>query len=249
MSKIVLMYHDVYSDSETESGFQFPTSYPYKISADKFESHVKFAFNYCKQANLPLDCVEFTFDDGGESFHRVIAPILEKYGFKGIFFISTSYIGADKFLNKEQIKDLHQRGHTIAAHSHTHPRNMTLLSEQDLLYEWNTSVSILKDIIQSPIIVASIPSGFCSEMVVNTAIKSGIRVLYTSKPTDVVSMVGDVVLVGRYVVHCNTTLNIICKIISSRMYRMCLLLKWSLISIAKSLLGSHYNQIKRCLIR
>ena len=92
MRKIVLMYHDVYSDSETESGFQFPTSFPYKISAEKFESHVKLAHTYCKQNNLSLDSVEFTFDDGGVSFYTVIAPILEKYGFKGVFFILMTII-------------------------------------------------------------------------------------------------------------------------------------------------------------
>lgn len=155
---IRIMYHDVYRSIVQESGFQFSTSFPHKINATKFEEHVKFVLNYCKQNNLSQDNIEFTFDDGGESFHSVIAPILEKYGFRGIFFISTSYIGTDKFLTVEQVKALYQQGHIVASHSHTHPRNMTGLSVNELLKEWKTSVQILEEIIQAPVTIASIPS-------------------------------------------------------------------------------------------
>lgn len=84
------MYHDVYRQTDTESGFNTPSASFYKISAEKFEEQVRFIHHYCQQNNLPLNHIEFTFDDGGESFFSVIAPILEKYGFRGIFFISTN---------------------------------------------------------------------------------------------------------------------------------------------------------------
>lgn len=249
MRQIVLMYHDVYSSSESESGFQFPTSFPYKTSADKFESHVKYAYNYCKENNLPTDSIEFTFDDGGESFHRVIAPILDKYGFKGIFFISTSYIGAEKFITKEQIKSLYQRGHIIASHSHSHPRNMTLLSEQEILKEWKESKSILEEIIQAPITTASVPSGYCSKSIIEAAKESGIKTLYTSKPTNRSLFSGDITIIGRYVVHCNTTLNIVIKIISNKWYRGWLLARWGILNLAKKILGANYNKIKKRILR
>ena len=249
MRKIVLMYHDVYSDSETESGFQFPTSFPYKISAEKFESHVKLAHTYCKQNNLSLDSVEFTFDDGGVSFYTVIAPILEKYGFKGVFFISTSYIDTERFLTEKQIQSLYKRGHIIASHSHSHPRNMTMLSEQDLLFEWETSTRILEGIIKTPTLVASIPSGFNSPQVMNTVEQAGVKILYTSKPTDKISVIGGLTTIGRYVVHCNTTIDTISKILYNRGYRQSLLVKWHLVGIAKVMLGSSYNWIKKRIIR
>ena len=166
MKKIVLMYHDVYCIAETESGFQYPTSFLYKVGADQFESHVCFARDYCNLRGIPLNTIEFTFDDGGESFYRVIAPILEKYGFKGVFFISTSFIDTEKFLTKEQVVSLHQRGHIIASHSHSHPRNMTKLSMSELLFEWKTSKEILENILHTPITIASIPSGYSSSNVV-----------------------------------------------------------------------------------
>lgn len=246
-NRIVLMYHDVYCFSEKESGFQFPTSFPYKISADKFEGHVSFAYNYCKQNKIPLETIEFTFDDGGESFYRVIAPILEKYGFKGVFFISTSYIDTDKFLTKEQIESLYKRGHIIASHSH--PRNMAKLSEMNLLAEWEESIKILEDIVHSSITMASIPSGYSSQSVIRTAAKSGIKILYTSKPTDKVTVTKDIEMVGRYVIHCNTSLDIVRDIISSEWKRKELFIRWNLIAIAKRILGTNYNKIKKRIIQ
>ena len=245
----MLMYPDVYSSTEKESGFQFPTSYPYKISVTKFEEQVRFAHNYCKQNNLSKDIIEFTFDDGGESFYRIAAPILEKYGFRGVFFISTSHIGTDKFLTAEQVKALHQQGHIVASHSHSHPRNMTELSVNDLLNEWRTSVQILEDIIRVPVMIASIPSGYNSKEVTDTAAQAGIKILYTSKPTIKSIHTIGIVLIGRYVIHSNTSIETFGKIISSANYRRKMLYRWKLINCAKKILGTRYNNIKNSLFR
>ena len=94
MNKIALMYHDVYKQSGTESGFQNESAFQYKISEEEFESHVKEISKYCVNNNVD---VLFTFDDGGISFLTIIAPILEKYNQKGIFFISTQYIDTPLF--------------------------------------------------------------------------------------------------------------------------------------------------------
>lgn len=247
MKKIVLMYHDVYNSSVSESGFQFQTSFPYKVSAQEFEKHVQYAHNYCKLHNLSLDSINFSFDDGGESFLIVIAPILEKYGFKGIFCISTQLIGTDKFLTRDQIKELHNRGHVIASHSHTHPKNMSVLSMQELLTEWQLSKNILEEIIQKPITIASVPSGYSSANVIKSALSSGITTLYTSKPTSQITHYNDMDVVGRFVVHHNTMLDDVRKIISMPAYRTKQLLKWYVICLAKKIFGRYYNRIKaRC---
>ena len=86
------MYHDVFVHDTNESGFQRERDLPYKMNASMFERHVKSISDYCESTHQSKNHVVFTFDDGGKSFHQVIAPILEKYGFKGIFFITTKYI-------------------------------------------------------------------------------------------------------------------------------------------------------------
>ena len=84
--------------------------------------------------------VLFTFDDGGISFLTIIAPILEKYNQKGIFFISTQYIDTPLFLTKKQIKELRERGHIIGSHSHSHPQNISELANSDLLEEYKNEI-------------------------------------------------------------------------------------------------------------
>ena len=75
--------------------------------------------------------VTFTFDDGTEDHYTHAAPILEKYGYRGIFNISTAFIGGHSdlgfnCLTREQIKDLYARGHEIASHTvhHVNMRNL-----------------------------------------------------------------------------------------------------------------------------
>ena len=38
--KIVLMYHDIYCESVSESGFQNASAFQYKVQVDEFEAHV-----------------------------------------------------------------------------------------------------------------------------------------------------------------------------------------------------------------
>ena len=95
------MYHDVFEQNPNESGFLQKRDLPYKINAVVFENHVKAISDYCIERDLPKESVVFTFDDGGKSFYHVIAPILEKYGYVGVFFISTNYIGTDTFLTED----------------------------------------------------------------------------------------------------------------------------------------------------
>ncbi|RRB07370.1 polysaccharide deacetylase family protein [Larkinella rosea] len=74
-------------------------------------------------AALPEKPVLITFDDGDEEQHGIAAPELEKYGFKGTFFIMTASIGRrgyQHYMDKQQIKDLADRGHTIGCHTWDH---------------------------------------------------------------------------------------------------------------------------------
>lgn len=150
MSKITLMYHDVYVKDIKESGFNTHGAIHYKISKKTFEEHLRAISHFCELKQINKNDIVFTFDDGGVSFFTIIAPILEKYGWKGYFFISTNYIGTDGFLTIDQIKDLSRRGHIIGSHSHQH-KVLTEFSLNDVENELCTSVKILSDILGKPI--------------------------------------------------------------------------------------------------
>lgn len=69
---------------------------------------------------LPSKPVMITFDDTSEEHYTIARPELEKYGFKGAFFIMTVSIGRPGYMSKEQIKDLSDKGHVIASHTYDH---------------------------------------------------------------------------------------------------------------------------------
>ncbi len=248
MGNINLMYHDVYKSDAHESGFIRERDLPYKIKVDVFESQVKAISDYCKDANLPKDSVVFTFDDGGKSFHSEIAPILEKYGYKGLFFISTKYIETETFLNGDEIRDLYARGHIIGSHAHTHVHLYTL-SDAEVEEEWKQSAEILSGIIGEPVRYASIPNGDKSKKVLEYARKYGIEKIYTSEPTTKVSNFKGMEVIGRYVLLAENPNDYVLSIVSSPRTRFVLSCKRSVLNVAKAILGSNYVKLKNNLYR
>lgn len=232
MNKIVLMYHDVLNGVLKESGFMTSLAYDYKITESLFEEHVK----SCVGKN-----VLFTFDDGGVSNLSVTAPILEKYGFKGLFFITTSKIGCIGFLTEEQIKILSDRGHIIGTHTHSHSLHLNRLSKEDIHNEWKKSIDILSSIIGRNIHVASVPNGNVSKEVFEEAFKCGIKQIYTSIPKDTD---GIECIIGRYVIRNGFRVSILHRIINNRCYRLFLYFRYKVLCILKFLLGSSYIKLR-----
>jgi peptidoglycan/xylan/chitin deacetylase (PgdA/CDA1 family) len=79
--------------------------------------------------------VILTFDDGWKSQYQNAKPILDKYGYKGTFFIVCNYVGKDDTrMNWEDVTSLIREGHDIQAHTMNH-KNLSKLSAYDLDYE------------------------------------------------------------------------------------------------------------------
>ncbi len=71
---------------------------------------------------LPEKPVMITYDDTDEEQFSIAKPEMDKYGFKGVYFIMTISIGRPRYMSKEQIKQLSDEGHTIASHTWDHSR-------------------------------------------------------------------------------------------------------------------------------
>lgn len=240
------MYHDVYVHDQLESGFTRNRDLAYKMPAERFEEQVKSISDFCQENQLPKEYVLFSFDDGGKSFHKVIAPILEQYGYRGIFFITTSYIGQRTFLNEDEIRDLRKRGHLIGSHAHTH-EHMSHMSDRQIEEEWRQSTAIIQKILGEPVSYASVPNGDTSRRVLDMAAKNGISCIYTSEPTVQKNRHGKMDVVGRFVVLGNSTMDSVISIVSSRKRRFVLLCKRRVIILLKKLLGKYYIRIKLSL--
>ena len=208
MRVVVLEYHDVVDGDVEASGFRGAAAASYKLDATTFERHLdRVATAGVRLGGSVRDVaaesragtpVLFTFDDGGVSAHKVIAPRLERRGWLAHVLVTTDRIGTSGFLTPAQIKDLHQRGHVIGSHSASHPVRMSHCKPDELRREWTTSVAVLSDLVGSEVDVASVPGGYLSDAVVRAAAAAGIRYLFTSEPESRVRVIDGCNVFGRF---------------------------------------------------
>lgn len=241
MEKICLMYHDVYISHASESGL---ASDLYKLDVIQFEKQLKI-LQELKRQNIEA---VLTFDDGGSSFYCPIADLLDKYGFKGIFFIATSYVNTPGFVTDSQLQEMEQRGHVIGSHSHSHPENLASLTKEQIAKEWLDSVNVLASILGHEVKIASVPNGYMSKNVISGAKEAGIEELYTSEPSTSTKKVTGIMTHGRFVVLNNTTQEDLRNICTNDFYRKKMLLRSKVLSIPKYILGNKYETVKNLLL-
>lgn len=191
------MYHDVIESGDyAASGFPGHGAAVYKLDRQDFARHLEAIREAIGEREVCL-----TFDDGGVSAYETVAEMLEQYGWRGYFFVTTDWIGRPGFLNAEQIRELDRRGHLIGSHSCSHPARLARISWEQILREWKESSDRLAKIVGHPVNIASVPGGYYSRNVALAAAQAGIRTLYTSEPTARVQLVEGCRVLGRYVVQ------------------------------------------------
>ncbi len=70
---------------------------------------------------LPPKSIVITFDDGHMSVYEDAYPIMEKYGFVGVFYIVANRLESDGFVGVKELKYLSNHGWEIGSHSFSHP--------------------------------------------------------------------------------------------------------------------------------
>lgn len=237
---IVLMYHDVYEDDIRESGFQ--SGFQYKVHVSNFKKHISAIRSYLDSTKSKSSEVIFSFDDGGISFYSLIAPILDEYQFKGIFFVTTKFIDSPNFLSKRQIVDLISRGHTVASHSHTHT-DLSQLKPKKIIEEWQISNNIIKDL-GGDISCASVPNGLCNNEVIKAAYQCGIKKLFTSKPTSKIEQYKEMQIIGRFSIYQKTSEKKVISLISKNTTQLKQIVRWNILSFLKKTMGKSYMIIR-----
>ena len=209
MRAACLLYHDVVESADWDSsGFTGPGTAKYKMSQPEFEAHLaaiarvregaaSTAHELASAGDQTLPFL-LTFDDGGESAATRIAGLLEKHGWHGHFFVTAGQVGGKGFVNPEQIRYLRKKGHVIGSHSFSHPTRMSHCSCEQLTEEWVRSTKLLSDILGELVDTASVPGGYYSDRVAETAAAAGIRILFNSEPTTRIYKVSGCLVVGRY---------------------------------------------------
>jgi peptidoglycan/xylan/chitin deacetylase (PgdA/CDA1 family) len=123
----VLCYHHIVAGKPKNA---------YEVTIDNFKSQMKALsdsgyhtilpeqyYNYLAYGTeLPAKPVMLTYDDTDEEQFSIAKPEMDKYGFKGVYFIMTISIGRPRYMSKEQIKQLADEGHSIGSHTWRHDR-------------------------------------------------------------------------------------------------------------------------------
>ena len=120
----VLCYHRIADNPKGE----------YAVSPATFKAHIKMLvdsgyhsispaqlYDYLVyNKSLPDKPVMITFDDSRVEHALIAAPVLEKAGFRGVFFIMTITYNKKNYMTTDQIVQLAKAGHTIGMHSWDH---------------------------------------------------------------------------------------------------------------------------------
>lgn len=254
METIGIMYHDVIdSGDRASSGFAGAGADIYKISARDFQLHL----DHIRSRGISPELIThvnasddqrhvfITFDDGGESAYNCASDLLEKCGWRGHFFVATEFIGRPGFLKPEQIRELHKRGHVIGSHSDTHPTRMAKCTRDEMLSEWNESVRKISDITGSRVTTASVPGGYFSVQVAETASESGIEYLFNSEPVTRNYSVDNCQVVGRFTIQQGISQTKFEKLVSGdKFYRLEEYLRWNTKKAAKRFGGGLYLDLR-----
>ncbi|MCF0129053.1 MAG: polysaccharide deacetylase family protein, partial [Pseudobutyrivibrio sp.] len=86
-----------------------------------------------------------TFDDGFDNNFEVAAPVLDRFGVTGYFFVSSDLVGSEGYMTWEQLADLKNRGHVIGCHTATHHRMEKDDTEAILNHEITEAKAIISE--------------------------------------------------------------------------------------------------------
>jgi len=143
---VIVVFHRV-NDTDRNDSLTYTTR--------KFEDFVRFFGRFFNV--IPLSemlrrietgvglaaCLAITFDDGYHGNATIAAPILERYGQRACFFVTTNFIGTDyvpwwdankqiktRWMNWDQVRSLHCSGHELGSHTKKHPDLGQIASEE-----------------------------------------------------------------------------------------------------------------------
>ena len=119
---------------------------PLTYTSQKFEVFVRFFSRFFEVVPLTellhrlergsalVGVLAITFDDGYRGNATIAAPILERYGQRACFFVTTQWLGTDhvawwdaeknirtQWMTWDQVRALRTAGHDIGSHTQTHP--------------------------------------------------------------------------------------------------------------------------------
>lgn len=127
---------------------------------------------------LPPKPVLISFDDSRKDHYTIAAPVLEKAGFRGTFFVMTVTIGKKGYLSSQDIRDLRNRGHAIGCHTRDHPRISGKNGLPDAERQLRNARETLEKFTGSTVTSFAYPFGAWNEALVKQLQENGFRIAF-----------------------------------------------------------------------
>lgn len=253
----VLMYHAI-EDADHPAGAQDAGEQLYILQTEQFRQQMDYLHSKGYQTYLleelqamdawPEKAVVLTFDDGHESNFTLALPILQQYGFKAHFFITTGWTGTPHFLTADQIKALHEAGMGIGSHGVTH-RFLTDLNDTEIEFELDASKHTLQQILGKEIHSFSAPGGRIVRKQFSAAKELGYNYVCTSCP-DLLKNKEILFDIPRFSIKADSTEYFERIVLNNIKTRRMILLRYNLLNLSKRLLGNTtYKRIHEILMR
>jgi peptidoglycan/xylan/chitin deacetylase (PgdA/CDA1 family) len=174
MAYAILLYHGI-EDGERSARQMDDVDREYVLERARFERHIAYL------AAKPPSSVRtvISFDDGDASCYSIAAPVLERHGLRGEFFIVTGWIGQPGFMTVDELRELARRGHGVHSHSRTHPK-LTALTPAQIDDELRGSKDDLEAALGQAVTQFSIPGGAYDNRVVDIARRAGYQSVMNS---------------------------------------------------------------------
>ena len=135
-------------------------------------------YNYLVNgAALPPKPVMLTFDDTDKEQYTLGAKEMNKYGFKGVFFLMTIAINKKRYMSKEELKELADSGHAIQAHTWDH-HMVTKYKGGDWDTQFVRPKKLIEDITGKPVTYFAYPFGLWNNEAIPELKKAGYKMAY-----------------------------------------------------------------------
>jgi hypothetical protein len=126
---------------------------------------------------------------------------------------------------------------------------MSKLSRHDLIQEWTRSRTCLEEILEAPVEVASVPGGYYSALVGETAAEAGFSILFNSEPTVDLHRVSGCWVLGRYYLQRHMPARLAAGFAAAKWApRAAQALVWNTKKVAKQVAGDAYLKLWRNML-
>jgi|GEM_PF-374156 len=173
----VLEYHHIRDFTDKSDGNNYYTS----VSPALFQSQMKYLKNAGYRTiswddylagKKTAKSIIITFDDGDEDAYTQAYPVLQNFGFQGVFYVIAGFINQPDYLTADQIKEMSNNGMTIGSHTLDHC-DLTKIDQSAVPNELSASKAAIENVIGKPVTNFCYPFGGYNKVIISMVEQAG----------------------------------------------------------------------------